>query len=305
MKDISKALLDGTIKLNLPLYRDAVVELYTLYSGLEIDSYEKIINSSNEFFDYLEATHEYRENRQFQSAVKAAENFLSSKLMKFSYRTFEKRFAEAVLEISPTKPENAHILDVGAGKIPYSSLAMATETKKVSSMDKDFIFAIESLKAMNVDAMDMYFDATTPVDDYDFVVGKCPCSAIPHIVAQCVKANKPYFMELCNCALPNRKIYLRNNDFEESYSWKNVLPDIDPNIKFFDEYAFNLDASPEQVKKIVDDINNTVVQTRRFQVPALKLVYPADTVTTSVVYAPKKEETKEDTFDYEQSWLYD
>ena len=304
MKEISKSLLDGTIKLNIPLCRDDVIELYTLYSGLEIDAYEKIINSSNEFFDYLESVHEFRSNRQFQNAVKSAENFLSNKLMKFSYHTFEKKFAEAVLEISPTKPERAHILDVGSGRVPYSSLAIATETKKVSSMDKEFIFAIESLKAMNVDALDMYFDATTPVDDYDFVVGKCPCSAIPHIVAQCVKANKPYFMELCNCALPNRKFYIRNNDFEESYSWKNVLPDIDPNVKFFDEYAFNLDASPEQIKKIVDDINNSVIQSNRFKVPALKLVYPADGITITEVPAKPKKVT-DDTFDFERSWLYD
>lgn len=300
MKEISKTLIDGTIKLNIPLCRDEVIELYTLYTGLEIDEYEKIINSTNEFFDYLESTYEYRNHRQFQNAVKSAENFLSNKIMKFSYHTFEKKFAEISLELSPTKPENAHILDVGSGKIPYSSLAMARETKKVSSMDKEFIFAIESLKAMNVDALDMYFVQDTPVDDYDFVVGKCPCSAIPHIVAQCAKANKPYFLELCNCALPNRKLYIRNDDFEESYSWKNVLPDVDPNIKFFGEYAFNLDASPEQVRKIIEDINNSVIQSNRFQVPALKLMFPLETITTSVA-TPKKA----DDFDYEKSWLYD
>ena len=304
MKDISRTLLDDTLKINPPLFRDDVIELFTMYSGLEIDDYLKIINSTNEFFDYLETSPLYRANRQFQTAVKSAENMISDKVMKFSYTTFEKKFAASVLEISPTKPENAHILDVGSGRMPYSSLAMATEAKKVSSMDKDFLFAIESLKAMNVDALDMYFDANTPVDDYDFVVGKCPCSAIPHIVSQCVKANKPYFMELCNCALPNRRIYIRNNDFEESYSWKNILPDIDPNIKFFDNYAFNLDASPEQIKKIVDDIHNTVVQTTRFKVPALKLIFPADSVTITEVPA-KPQKVTEDTFDYERSWLYD
>ena len=304
MKDISKKLLDDAISNNFLLCRDDVVDLFTLYTGLEIDAYAKIIDASNEFFDYLEASDNYYKNRQFQTAVKSAENYIANKMIKFSYNTFEKKFAEAVLEISPTKPENAHILDVGSGKVPYSSLAMATEAKKVSSMDKDFLFAIESLKAMNVDALDMYFDATTPVDDYDFVVGKCPCSAIPHIVAQCVKANKPYFMELCNCALPNRKFYIRNNDFEESYSWKNVLPDVDPNIKFFDNYAFNLDASPEQIKKIVDDINNSVIQSNRFKVPALKLVYPADSITITEVPAKPKKVT-DDTFDYERSWLYD
>ncbi len=301
MKDISKKLLDDAVANNFLLCRDDVVDLFTLYTGLEIDAYEKIIDASNEFFDYLEASDNYYKNRQFQTAVKSAENYIANKMIKFSYSTFEKKFAEAVLEISPIKPENAHILDVGSGKVPYSSLAMATDAKKVSSMDKDFLFAIESLKAMNVDALDMYFDENTPVEDYDFVVGKCPCSAIPHIVSQCVKANKPYFMELCNCALPNRKIYLRDSNFDEAYSWKNVLPNIDPNIKFFDNYAFNLDASPEQIKAIVDNINDCIMPSKKFQVPALKLVFPSDTITTSVCERPKKA----DDFDYEQSWKYD
>ena len=45
MKEISKTLIDGTIKLNIPLCRDEVIELYTLYSGLEIDEYERWLHT--------------------------------------------------------------------------------------------------------------------------------------------------------------------------------------------------------------------------------------------------------------------
>ena len=119
MKDISKTLLDDTLKLNPPLCRDDVIELFTMYTGLEIDDYQKIIDSSNAFFDYLEASPLYHRNRQFKTAVISAENMIANKMMKFSYNTFEKKFAAASLELSPTKPENAHILDVGSGSVPY------------------------------------------------------------------------------------------------------------------------------------------------------------------------------------------
>lgn len=294
MKDISKQLIDDSISKNMLLCEDNVIDLFAMYTGLEIDEYKKIIKSSNEFFEYLQTSPLYIQNKHYRKAVCSARDYICDKLSKFAYTTFEKKFAETVLEISPTKPENAHILDVGSGYIPYSALALGTETKQTSTMDDEFLFAVESLKAMNVNAHLMYFDENTPVDDYDFVVGKCPCSAIPHIVSQCVKANKPYFIELCNCALPNRELYIRNANFEESYSWKNVLPNIDPNVKFFDDYAFNLDASPEQVKKVINAINNSVYTSKRFQVPTDKLVLPAHFSINTAFSVAKKSYSKND-----------
>lgn len=281
MKELSLQFLNDAVSQNPLLYKDDIIELYTMYTGIEIVDYERIIDATNEFFDYLISTNAFKNSRQMQSATLAAQNVITPKIAKFSYNTFEKMFAETILELSPTSPQNSHILDVGPGIIPYSSLAIATEAKNVSAMDKEFLFAIESLKAMNVNAIDMYFDENTSIDDYDFVVGRCPCSAIPHIVKKCKEANKPYFLELCNCALPNRKIYLRDEHFREVYSWKNVLPDIDPNIKFYEDYAFNLDASPEQVKSVISKIHESVKPSKRFEVPAKKLVLPANTVITT------------------------
>ena len=282
MKPLSLKFLNDAISQNPLLYRDDIIDLYKMYTGIEIDDYNKIIDSTNEFFDYLTSTKAFQNSKQMQTATKAAQNVILPKMMKFNRDTFETKFAESVLELSPTKIENSHILDVGPGEVPYSALAMGTQAKKVSAMDKDFLFAIESLKSMNVDAFDMYFDENTPVDKYDFVVGRCPCSAIPHIVKQCKEANKPYFLELCNCALPNRTSFLRDEHFRETYSWKNVLPDIDPNIKFVDNYAFNLDASPEQVKKLIDRIHESIMPSKKFKVPAKKIFLRKSTVFNGV-----------------------
>ena len=59
------------------------------------------------------------------------------------------------------------------------------------------------------------------------------------------------------------------------------MPDIDPNVKFYDNYAFNLDASPEQVKAVIDKIHGSIVQSRRFQVPASKLIIPSSEIVTT------------------------
>lgn len=281
MKDISLQFLNDAVSQSPLLYKDDIIELYTMYTAIEIDSYEIIIDATNEFFDYLIGTNAFKNSRQMQSATLAAQNVIAPKISKFSYNTFEKMFAETILELSPISPQSSHILDVGPGIIPYSSLAIAREAKNVSAMDKKFLFAVESLKAMNVNAIDMFFDENTSIEDYDFIVGKCPCSAIPHIVKKCKELNKPYFLELCNCALPNRKIYLRDDHLREAYSWKNVLPDIDPNIKFYEDYAFNLDASPEQVKNVIERIYESITPSKKFDVPATKIFLPADTIITT------------------------
>ena len=287
MKQSSLDFLDQTLLQFKIESRDDVVELYKLFSAVEIDEYEKIIDSTNDFFGFLRGHLQFVINPKFKVAVESAESIILPMANKFGHDSFEKKFAETVLELSPTRKSDAHILDVGPGKMPYSSLALATETKKVSAMDKEFIFAIESLKNMNVDALENYFTEITPVEDYDFVVGKCPCSAIGHIVANCAKANKPYFLELCNCAVPGRKTWLRDEHGNEVHTWKNVLPDIDPNVKFYDNYAFNLDASPEQVKAVIERIHGSIVQSKRFKVPAKNLIIPTSEIVETTVTTGK------------------
>lgn len=229
-----------------------IIDLYTLFTSLEIDDVNQILDSTDEFFNFLINTKAYQTDRLVKKAIDQARRSLRRDMRVFFH---ESKFANTVYELSPTNPQNAHILDVGPGEVPYSSLVLATKTNQVSAMDKSYLFSIESLKRMNVNAFNTYFDENTSVDDFDFVVGSCPCTAIPYIVQKCVEQNKPYFMLLCDCATYNTSIPILN-DFakKRKFTWNSILPEIDPNIKFYDDYAFNLDATPEQVKNVISHI---------------------------------------------------
>ena len=273
MKPETSEFLIKTLEQFSKINKSEILELYKMYSALEIDEYEKIIESSKEFFDFLEGHKNYRDFKQFQSAVDSARNTLMPKITKLAVSSFEKKFAETVIELLPNQGRNTKILDVGPGEMPTSALVFGKQMKKASAMDKEFIFAIESLKKLNVDAFEQYFDENTSVENYDIVVGRCACSAIPHIVKQCKDHNKAYFLELCDCELPKRKIeikkpFVKKEGFNEKYTWKEALPEIDPSVKFYDNYAFNLDASPEQVKTIVDKIHGSILTIDKFKVPA-------------------------------------
>lgn len=249
---------------------NAIIDLFTQFSSFEIDDINQILDSTDEFFDFLMSTKTYQTDRLVKKAIDQARRSLRRDMRVFFH---ESKFANTVYELSPTSPQNSHILDVGPGEVPYSSLVLATETKKVSAMDKSFLFSIESLKQMNVNAFNTYFDQNTNIDDYDFVVGSCPCTAIPYIVDKCVKQNKPYFILLCDCATYSTQIPIMN-DFamQKKFTWNQILPELDPNIKFYDDYAFNLDASPEQVKAVIEQVNDPYTQNKLKSIKPRRLI---------------------------------
>lgn len=255
---ISPELIDRFNKNSfLPSKENPIIELYSNYSSLEIDDYNRIIDATKEFFDFLTNSNIYQTDKFFAFAIHHAKKVITRMVSRFSYENSGQKFANTVHNLSPTKPENAHILDVGPGIVPYSSLALATSTKKVSAMDDFFLFSNQSLQAMNVNAIEEYFDQNTNIDDYDFVVGSCPCTAIPYIVQKCKNQNKPYFLMLCDCATYSKKIPILN-EFAElgKYTWSSILPEIDPKITIFDDYAFNLGSNPDLVKRIILNSNN-------------------------------------------------
>ena len=157
-------------------------------------------------------------------------------------------FSHIVADVSPNKKES-HVLDVGSGNVPYSSILLGKQFESVSTMDSEFLLSNAALDRMNVNAIDKFFTSSTNVKQYDIVVGKAPCSAIENIVRQCASEGKPYFIELCDCALPTK-------NYVAGWSgWQDILPEIDEYVKFYTAgttFAFNLDASEEQVKKVID-----------------------------------------------------
>ena len=110
-------------------------------------------------------------------------------------------------------------------------------------MDSHFYLSLQALKNMNVKGITEYFTNETDTSDYDLIVGRAPCSAIKPIVVACKKSNKPYIILLCDCALP-----APFKADTESLGWENVLPDIDPNIRFYGQFAYNIDVAPEKIK---------------------------------------------------------
>ena len=143
---------------------------------------------------------------------------------------------------------NSKILDVGAGGIPLTSFLFTTSYDNVSSMDK-FLLSEEFLKSQNINPINRYFTKHTDISHYDFVVGRKPCTAIPSIVQRCAEKNKPYFLELCGCHLN----HMRLADGSVPVSWEQVLQELDPNIAFIQNYAFNVDASESQVVKLIEN----------------------------------------------------
>ena len=128
---------------------NGIIDLYTQFTSFEIDNIYQILDLTDEFFDFLMNTKAYQTDRVVKKAVDSARRNIRRDMRVFFH---ESKFANTVYELSPTKPQNAHILDVGPGEIPYSSLALATQTKQVSAMDKSFLLSVESLKRMNVNA---------------------------------------------------------------------------------------------------------------------------------------------------------
>ena len=137
--------------------------------------------------------------------------------------------------------QNSRLLDVGSGKVaPLASIKFAETFDSVSAMDKHLL-SPQTLKKLGVNGIYGYFDKKSSVEDFDFVTGRTPCGAIDSIVEVCSKSNTPYFIETCACELPDNQ------------SWRKILPEIDPNIKFYKDFAFNVDATADQVSKISNE----------------------------------------------------
>ena len=235
------------------------VSLFKMFAAFDIKSISDLAESPVRYAEFLteniplihsESPYEAERLPMF---IDQARRTLSVKIRHAMSRPQEE-FTKMVTELSGLK-KDSHLLDVGAGQIPYSSFLFGNHYDTVSTMDKDFYFSNETMQNLNVNPIERYFTAETSVADFDIVVGKAPCSAIEHIVRNCAAQGKPYFIELCDCALPNKKPYV-----VDWFGWQDVLPEIDEYVKFYtasSTYAFNLgDVSVEQAKKVISQYDH-------------------------------------------------
>ena len=205
---------------------------------------------------------------------------LESKVASKYIYTEQSKYAEIVKNLSPSK--NSRILDVGTGTVPFSSILLGRDMPNISAMDEYFWFSDESLKNMNVTALKEYFTPKTPIDNYDMIVGRAPCTAIDSIVYLCSKYKKPYFIETCECNVPSLDYFYRKwgisksspakqPEWQEAMSsnfkwivedidvdeldwmmgWQKTLPELDKNINFYGSYAYNVGESSENVEKLI------------------------------------------------------
>ena len=219
------------------------MDLYRIYSSLEISSLKDLTLSAEDFKNFvIKNIDSFSTDQQHKDSI---DKLFKKTLLRIKYYSQYKRhktqmiFADIIEQLAPSK--NDIILDVGAGEMPFSSIFLAQD-HPTYSMDKQFVLSDPTLQRLNIHPIHKYFNNQTPVDNFDLVVGRFPCSAIEHIVSQCSKNNKPYFIQLCDCNLPDTDKY--GNPVTD---WRDILPDIDNNIDFFQDYAFNIDANSQQV----------------------------------------------------------
>ncbi len=157
-------------------------------------------------------------------------------------------YVNIVKEISPFGSKT-RLLDVGPGRIPYSSMLLAKDFEKIRSMDSVYYPSITTLNKLGIDATFGYFSKDTDLKDIDLVVGQAPCTAIEAIAENCAKTQTPYFIETCGCCVPELKT--PRSDYE-CFGWEEILPAIDPNISFHKAFMFNLNLPANEVKSIIN-----------------------------------------------------
>jgi len=75
------------------------------------------------------------------------------------------------------------------------------------------------------------------------------------MVATCQQDNKPYFIELCDCNL--NEIAKRDGVYR---NWQQILPSIDPDVKFVDNVAFNVDITERQMSNLLHECRTKCVE---------------------------------------------
>ena len=225
-----------------------VERLFRIYSELNISSFNDLYRDHKDFYNFIISnidnfrgitrTDDGKLPNEVYRTVKASArhlyNILDSIRSKHysDYHKDQEKFVKLIEDtINSSRPK---ILEVGSGSIPYSSILLAHDIGRISSMDH-FALSTKSLEKLDITAYNRFFTNNEDISNYDLIIGQRPCSAISDIVTTCTNAKKSYLLQLCGCNSPTKL----------PSGWIEYLSDIDPSIKFsFDNneiYACNLD----------------------------------------------------------------
>lgn len=257
---------------------------FGIYSEDEFKDIDELLNGINEFFDFFI---NHIQDIKFDTATINKNDLIneiesSRENIKHTYNNRiiknQAQFSDSITN-SLKNPSEMSLLDVGTGYSSISSLLFAKRFKKVTAIDSHFMLSTLALKNMNVKVINSYFDNDTDLSDFDIVVGRAPCSAIEPIVDNCSNHNKPYIIMLCDCDL---KPQLKKNT--DSLGWENVLPQLDPNIKFLNGYAYN-------VQNL--DFNDTLLKRFVSKIPKYKMINQSKS-SQKVIKDPQTSENYQD-----------
>ena len=233
-----------------------VIDFYKLYSELNVTSFAELISSPENFKNFL-----YENIGQIRADDTSSQTRLPLTIAKsidiLKRRTSllvspeQEKYAN-IVNILSGRNSSARILDIGPGKIPASSILLGQNHDMVTAMDSHFDITDTALSRLHVKPVTAYFKKETPVEEFDFITGNKPCSAIESIVQACAKANKPYYIELCSCDVPYRA-HMGDKHNYPAFGWENILPDYDSHIKFSGPIAYNIDATANQMNTLVNE----------------------------------------------------
>lgn len=225
--------------------------LYKLYLEMEIFSLKDILRAKREFCDFCRA-YIAQITKDDESTVVRLTTGLYTLTHDFAclterymahYAREEFSFARIIGRVVGGDV-STKILDVGCGSMPYSSILLADKGFDVTAMDPNIKYDNKFMSRMGVKSFKQEFNRSTKVGQYDIVIGKKPCSAIANIVENCYEEQVPYFIKLCKCNAPNGKVS----------GWVGELPKIDPNVYFYEDYAYNVSNSKFTPEKRIDRI---------------------------------------------------
>jgi len=274
---------------------DHLLKLFSIYSSMYVKNFEEFQNSPNTFFkflmeniDLIKKHYKTLEEKDIIRCFERIKELLGYQIFKRYKHDEQSTFSNIVSNIANNN-KNKHVLDVGAGSVPYSSILLGQSIDTVSSMDRYFWLGDECLKNLNVNPISQYFNRETNIDDYDMVVGRFPCSAIDSIVYLCKKYNKKYFIETCDCEMPSPDYFykkwgiVRNNKNKtqsvncvqsqsgkfctlvtikeparEWFGWSTMLPDIDKDIKSYNSYIYNVGESSGDIERLIKKYKKTI-----------------------------------------------
>lgn len=222
-------------------------KLFKIFSAYEITCPADTKKAVDEFYDFIDSFKKiiFKDMKDTPKLISYSAKALHL-LFERPLTPLQIAFSSLVTELAP-KGKDTAILEVGAGMYPKTAISLAQHFKSVTAVDKQFILSINSMDCMNVRALEECFDINAQIKDYDFIIGRRPCSAIESIVKLAKEENKPYFIELCECLLPENP----DPSVYKDWGWKYVLPKYDEGIQFTSGYAYNLGSANDKAKKLI------------------------------------------------------